>query len=105
VRSKVEARGNSWGVPTSHAEYAAGTSDEWVGVHSHTATHWSSPGTNIDFIDHVVVPYFLGVKQRLRLAADAKVVLIVDVHTAWLSDEFRNHLINKYPAADGLVSP
>jgi len=104
VRDRVASLGTGWGVESTRDDYESGTSDEWV-MHNATVTHWSTPQTNIDFIAHRVVPYWLKAKAKLGLAANYPVVLILDTHSAWLMDRFREELKRKWPSADGKVRP
>ena len=74
-------------------------------IHSATDTHWSNAQSNIDYVDAVLVPYWREQKKKLGLDDDHPVVLIVDTHSAWLEDRFREHLVRVYPNKRGKVRP
>lgn len=95
------AKGTGWGKPLAEATFGESVSDIWAPLSNVTQSHWSTDDTNIDFVDHVLVPYIDNVIRDNNLPSEQKATLVVDCHWAWLSAKFRDHLKEKYPAADG----
>lgn len=69
-----------------------------AGAHlTFSENHWSSQTTMQDYVEKVIVPYAEVCIERHRLAADARIMLVLDVWSVHKSEEFRRFLRTKHP--------
>lgn len=65
-----------------------------AGFHlTHSETYWSTQETMKQYIKEVIVPYSKTKIQQFSLAADARIVLVLDVWSVHKSEEFRMFLL------------
>jgi len=62
----------------------------WLGHFAATKDHWSDAITSIDYLDNVIVPDMMRVKQELNLPEDQAAVYIVDT---WWQGLYRVQLL------------
>lgn len=73
---------------------------EAIATHTHltfSENHWSSQQTMQQFIEEVILPHAEKCIERHRLAADAHIILVLDVWSVHKSEEFRRFLRTKHP--------
>jgi hypothetical protein len=56
---------------------------------THSPNHWSSQETMRQWIDHVLLPYSERQMQQRNLRADSHIILVLDVWSVHISEEFR----------------
>ncbi|KAG6863217.1 hypothetical protein C0991_007362 [Blastosporella zonata] len=71
----------------------------WISQHefSNTDTYWSNQTTMRDFVDHILAPYFNGVKQAQGLPPTQKALWTIDVWSVHRSKEFITWMKTNHP--------
>jgi hypothetical protein len=63
---------------------------------THSPNHWSNGETMISYLEKVLIPYTMKMKEELDLPLGQKTLVIFDVFRAQITEEFRNKLTSKH---------
>ena len=64
---------------------------------THSSNHWSNQDTMKQYIKEIILPYYNKQIEENKLAANSKMMLILDAWSVHKSEEFRMHLRMHYP--------
>ena len=64
---------------------------------THSSNHWSNLETMKQYVKEIIVPYYNKQIEENRLAANSKLMLVLDAWSVHRSEEFRLHLRMHYP--------
>ena len=64
---------------------------------THSSNHWSNQETMKDYIKRIILPYYNKQIEENKLAANSKMMIVLDAWSVHKSEEFRMHLRINYP--------
>jgi hypothetical protein len=61
---------------------------------THTENHWDNTSTSYEYVDNIITPYVLDVKDNIDLPVAKKSLIILDFFSAQLGEDFRNYMLS-----------
>ena len=62
---------------------------------THADNHWANTQTSIQYIEKLIVPYFMNIRVKLDLPLGQKALMILDFFSAQLGEDFRQLMLSK----------